>query len=92
MGLDLRQAKLVRCTAREADFTESDLTGADCNGTDFSSSRFLRTNLTKANFTKASNYSIDPSLNTLKKTRFSLPEAISLLYSLDIILDDGGFA
>lgn len=30
----------------------------------------------------------DAGLNVLKKTRFSLPEAMSLLYSLDIVLTE----
>jgi hypothetical protein len=44
--------------------------------------------LTQADFTGATNYAIAASLNTLKKTKFSLPEAMSLLYSLDIILTE----
>jgi fluoroquinolone resistance protein len=56
--------------------------------TDFSNSRFQHTNLTEADFTGATNYAIAASLNTLKKTKFSLPEAMSLLYSLDIILTE----
>jgi uncharacterized protein YjbI with pentapeptide repeats len=88
MGLDLRRTPLVECVAHEADFTEADLTEADCRRTDFTGSRFLRTNLTKADFRHATNYVISPSLNTLKKTKFSLPEAVGLLYALDITLDE----
>ena len=51
-------------------------------------SRFNHTNLTEADFSDATHYNISAVDNTLKKTRFSLPEAISLLYSLDIILKD----
>ena len=32
------------------------------------------------------NYRIDPSQNAVKKAKFSLPEAMSLLYGLDIVL------
>lgn len=41
-----------------------------------------------ANFIGARNYAIDPTQNTLKKAKFSLPEAMSLLRSLDIELID----
>jgi hypothetical protein len=44
--------------------------------------------LTKADFRKAFNYGIDFKFNNLKKAKFSLPEAIALLTSLDIILDN----
>jgi len=36
----------------------------------------------------ARNYQIDPSQNKVHKARFSLPEAMSLLYSMDIDLDE----
>ena len=49
---------------------------------------FYRTNLTEANFRHAYNYAIDFRSNMLKKTKFSLPEATSLLGGLDIILEN----
>ena len=88
MGLNLKKVVIRKCTARDVSFEEANLTLANCRYTDFSNSRFMRTNLTEADFTGAKNYSIAPSLNTLKKTKFSLPEAMSLLYNLDIHLID----
>ena len=79
---------LTRCLAKDVDFAEADLTQANCTGTDFTDSRFNHTNLTEADFTDATHYNISATDNTLKKTRFSLPEAVSLLYSLDIILKE----
>jgi fluoroquinolone resistance protein len=70
------------------DFAEADLTLANCTFTDFTNSRFQHTNLTQADFTGATNYTIAPNLNTLKKTKFSLPEAMALLYGLDIVLTE----
>jgi fluoroquinolone resistance protein len=86
--LNLRKTVMKKCLAHEADFANTNLTEADCTYTDFLESRFLQTNLTKADFTNASNYAIDATANTLKKTKFSLPEAISLLRSLDIVLEE----
>ncbi len=85
-ALDLRRMQIVRCVAKGADFAEADLTAADCTYTDFAESRFLHTNLTEADFSQATNYTIVARLNTLKKTKFSLPEAVRLLDGLDIIL------
>ncbi len=88
MGLDMKNVVLRKCLAKEVSFEEANLTKADCRGTDFSGSRFVHANLTEADFTGALNYTISPTLNTLKKTKFSLPEAMSLLHNLDIVLTD----
>jgi fluoroquinolone resistance protein len=88
IGLSLKEINLSGCTAHNADFAEADLSRATCTGTDFADSRFLHTNLTEADFVGARNYAISPPLNVLKKTRFSLPEAVSLLYALDIVLSE----
>lgn len=86
-GLSLRRARFVGCTAREVDFREADLTEADCTGTDFADSKFHHTNLTKADFRRATNYTIDPTANTIAKARFSLPEAVALLRGFDIAIE-----
>lgn len=88
MGLHLAKIQLKRCVAREVDFSEAHLKGADCSFTDFTNSQFRHTDLSAADFRGASNYAIQPYSNTLKKARFSLPEAMSLLYNLDIEIDD----
>lgn len=88
MGLTLKKVTLTKCMAENADFSEADLTEANCSHTNFLSARFLQTNLTKTNFENASNYAIDVNQNTIKQARFSLPEAISLLKGLDIVLSD----
>lgn len=85
--LTLPNTKMIKCIVHEADFTEADLTASDFEGTDFEKSRFFKTNLTKTNFKKAINYLIDINVNTLKKAHFSLPEAVSLLRSLDISVE-----
>jgi uncharacterized protein YjbI with pentapeptide repeats len=86
--LNLKGIQIAYCTAHDVDFEDANLTQADCTYTDFADSRFSRTNLTEANFEHATHYAISALHNTLKKTRFSLPEAISLLNSLDIILSE----
>jgi uncharacterized protein YjbI with pentapeptide repeats len=86
-GINLKKISMVKCIAKEVDFIEADLANGNFSSTDFTGSRFLKTNLAQSDFRQATNYSIDPSKNFLKKTKFSLPEAVSFLSWLDIVLD-----
>jgi fluoroquinolone resistance protein len=86
IGLKLRKISVTKCSAQEVEFSDADLTNANFSGTDLAKSRFRKTNLTRANFEDATNYSIDVTNNTITKARFSLPEALSLLNGLDIVL------
>lgn len=86
MGLSLRKALFEKCSAKEVEFSDADLLSANFSGTDLSKSRFQRTNLSKANFVGATNYFIDLTTNKIEKAKFSLPEAMSLLYGLNIVL------
>lgn len=88
LGVTLKKAAMTKCIAENVDLSEADLSEADCTGTDFSSARFQQTNLTKANLKDATNYAIDINQNIIKRATFSLPEAVSLLKGLDIVLAD----
>jgi len=85
--LQLSGAAITRSEVKEAYFVETNLTGCDCTYSDFEKSLFFKVDLTGADFRNARNYSIDVMNNIVRKTRFSLPEAVSLLRSLDIILE-----
>ena len=85
--LSLPGLKMERCEVKDADFIEARLKGASFARSDLEKTRFFKTDLTEADFRGAYNYAIDPAVNTLKKARFSLPEAIALLESLEIILE-----
>jgi len=87
-GLKLQKIRIKECIAKDVDFRDSDLSGADMSHSDFTDSLFVRTILGKSDFTGASNYNINATLNDIKKAKFSLPEAVSLLYGLDIILEE----
>ncbi len=84
LGLKLGGAVFRDCLARETDFREADLSGADFSGTDLSGALFNGTDLRDADLSEARSYAIDPGKNRVKGARFSLPEAMSLLYCLDI--------
>jgi fluoroquinolone resistance protein len=88
--LDLPRVIFRKCIARDVDFSEATLTKADLTFTDLTNTQFRHTDLSEADLTGATNYSIQPHMNTLRKTRFSLPEALSLLYNLDIEIVESG--
>jgi uncharacterized protein YjbI with pentapeptide repeats len=88
IGLDLERVKITDSLAHEVDFRETNLSEAVFSGTDLQGSLFLDTDLSAADLRSARNYLINPAINKLNGARFSLPEAISLLYALDIELDD----
>ena len=88
MELDLTRSQITNCHAKETYFAETNLSKANLTNTDFVDSKFFHTNLTQADFTGAKNYFVVYAENRLKKTKFSMPEALSLLHGLDIVLDD----
>jgi len=82
--MTLTGASLESCKAHEVDFRETDLSHANLAYTDFHKSLFIHTKLNSADFTEAVNYNIDIELNEIKKSKFSFPEVVSLLNSLEI--------
>jgi uncharacterized protein YjbI with pentapeptide repeats len=88
IGLALPSIQFRDCVASDVDFREADLSRADFGATDLSGSLFGKTNLSEADLSRACNYRIDPGQNTLKRAKLSLPEAMSLLHSMDIVLVD----
>ena len=88
IGLDLSETSFQNCRAHHLDFEGANLTQANFSGADLLQSHFINCDLTEADFTQAVNYAINAAHNILHKTRFSMPEAISLLYGLDIILEE----
>ena len=87
-GLKLAQVAFRECAAHDADFAECDLTRADFRHADLKDSRFLHSDLRSADFRSAMNYDITPEINEVKGAKFSLPEAVSLLRNIGIIIDD----
>lgn len=87
LGLSLCDGCFTKCLAKGADFRSADLTRADLSHTDFTDSLFGGTNLTGANLVQAKNYAIRLSDNQVKGARFSMPEAMALLYYLGIKIE-----
>lgn len=84
--VDFAKRKIIRCKAQEVYFWETNLTQTDFSQTDLENSQFKNSDLSQADFSTAKNYAISPKLNILKGTKFSLPDAVSLLYHLEIVL------
>lgn len=84
IGLNLNGLVLKKCLAKNVDFRDANLRGGDFTYTDFVDSLFINTNLTEVDFSYAKNYMIDIINNKIKNAKFTLPEAMNLLYGLDI--------
>jgi len=82
-AVQVEEVTFHNCTFQNCHFAES--MWRKCR---FENCTFKSCDLTEADFTGATGYAISAAHNTLHKTRFSLPEALSLLHSLDIILED----
>lgn len=86
--LSLVCAKFIGCSLHDVGFESADLSSADFTNSDLHGAIFRDTNLTKANLSSASNYTINASRNLIAKARFTLPEALSLIYALDIVIEE----
>lgn len=85
--LMLKRGRFSRSKFRECDFKGTNLIEGNFQECDFEGTLFHQCDLSGADFRDATNYAIDPSANKIKKGKFSLPEAFSLLKGFDITLE-----
>lgn len=71
---------------QEVDFTDADLSVCTFHQCDFTNAHFENSNLEKADFTTAFNFTIDPTVNRMKKAKFSQQQLDGLLRNYDIII------
>ena len=83
----LKKIVFRRGSLHEADFSGCDLTSAVFDHCDLRDAKFDNTILEKADLRTAFNYSIDPTINRVKKARFALPSVVGLLDRFDIIVE-----
>jgi len=76
-GCDLSGSMFERCNLSEAMFAEACLREAV----------FDDNNLTGTDFRNAKEYIMDVRKNFIKGTKFSMPEAVSLLLAMNIVID-----
>ena len=79
-------AKFIDCSMIETDFTEADLTNSSFDNCNLQHAFFNRTQLKNADFTSSYNFNIDPEMNFIKKTKFSLHGLPGLLSKYDIVI------
>ncbi|GAB7023596.1 pentapeptide repeat-containing protein [Salidesulfovibrio brasiliensis] len=85
--MNLSKFRFSGCSLMNATFSNIKLTEAVFDECELSGCQFHNTDLTRADFRTSRNYYMNAETNTLRKTVFSLPEAVSLLGNLDIVLD-----
>jgi uncharacterized protein YjbI with pentapeptide repeats len=88
LGVNLSGIKVRRSEAVNVDFREADLSRVDFAFTDLTDSLFISTNLAGADLRYAKNYQIDPTKNQIEGARFSMPEVLALLYSMEIEISE----
>ncbi len=85
-SMNLKRFSFIGSVIEDCDFTHANLSGADFSDTDLKGSRFQYTDLSRTDFSSSVNYTINPNENTLCKTKFSYPQAQSLLGFFDVIV------
>ncbi|MFD1551393.1 pentapeptide repeat-containing protein [Putridiphycobacter roseus] len=85
-GLKIKGTPFINCQLQEVDFSETDLSKASFAESDLKMATFDRTNLIETDFRTAINFSIDPTINKMKKAKFASNNLRGLLdtFSLKI--------
>lgn len=84
--LKLKSTCFLHCQLEEVDFSEADLHKSIFTGSTLTLATFDQTNLTEADFSEAFAYRINPTLNQIRKAKFSFPQAAGLLSDFGIVL------
>lgn len=87
MDMQLISFDFSGSTIHDTYFQECDLTKANFKNVNFSNSLFQNCDLKEADFREAHNYSIDISSNNIKRAKFSYPDVVNLLSTLDIKIE-----
>ncbi len=85
--MKMKNANFLTCDIVDCFFQNTYLPGASFEASQFRNTLFHNTNLEKASFCKASGYNIDPTLNNIKKAKFSVPDVLNLLNGFEIEIE-----
>lgn len=85
-GFKMKKTMFVNCSLKEADFTQANLTGSVFDACDLGRAIFHNTVAEKVDFRTSFNFSIDPEINRIRKSKFSVYGLKGLLdkYELSI--------
>lgn len=82
----MRESHFVECNLGESYFDDADISSTVFDNCDLIKASFHGTNLEKVDFSTSYNFSINPTVNKLKKTIFSEGELKGLVAHLNIII------
>jgi fluoroquinolone resistance protein len=82
----LNKTTFSNCRIQGADFTQTDLSKSKFHNCDFSESVFTNTNVSGVDFTTCKNFTIDPTINNVKKAKFLSSDLAGLLTRFDIVI------
>ena len=85
--LNLKGTSFEGCSLREVDLTETNLENGGFVECDLTNAIFDRTNLNGADLRSAFGFSIDPSVNMIRKAKFSRNNLQGLLNGFGIIIE-----
>lgn len=86
-SMNLKNFIFSDCKMMDVEFSESQLVKAQLTRCMLRGASFNKANLSEADLRGSTEYFIDVRYTNIKKAKFSMPEALTLLSSLDIILD-----
>lgn len=82
----LNKSIFKSCRFHSADFTQSDLSKCRFDHCDFLNAAFANSNLAGLDFTTCSRFTIDPTINNIKKAKFMSSDLAGLLTKFGIIV------
>ena len=85
--LNLKNTNFKESKLEDVDFIESNLKNAVFTNCDLKGAKFENSELTNADFTTSFNYSINPEVNKVTNTKFSLEGLPGLLDKYDIVIE-----
>lgn len=80
------KSSFTNCKIHGADFTQADLSKCRFHNCDFWDAVFANTNVGGVDFTTSKNFTIDPTMNNVKKAKFLSSDLAGLLTRFDIIV------
>lgn len=86
MGIKMKNAYFDNCIIHEAYFEDTNLTSSVFHQCDLERASFFNTNLEKVDFSTSFNFTINPSVNKLKKAIFAESELKGLVAHLNIVI------
>lgn len=86
-SMNLKGFSFTDCKMMEVEFSDCQLSKVKITGCMLRGASFNKTNLSEADLRASTEYFIDVRFTNVKKAKFSMPEAMSLLSSLDISIE-----